>query len=76
MELLKWVHNKRSRDAKYKKEELSGFSSEEMKEVYEFHKSLPDYKATPLVNLKNLFIDNNKGLKKPQSLELDFCDVK
>ncbi len=37
-----------------KNPELSGFSSEEMKEVYEFHKSLPDYQATPLVDLKTL----------------------
>ena len=27
-------------------------------------------------NHQLLFIDNNKGLKKPQSLELEFCDVK
>lgn len=54
MELLKWVHNKKSRDAGYKKSELSGFSSEEMEEVYDFHKSLPDYQATPLVDLKTL----------------------
>lgn len=54
LELLKWVHNKKSRDAEYKKSELSGFSSEEMKEVYDFHKSLPDYRATPLVDLKTL----------------------
>ena len=51
LELLKWVHNKKSRNIEYKKSELSGFSSEEMKEVYEFHKSLPDYQPTPLVDL-------------------------
>ena len=37
--------------------------------------SLPD-SINNLQSLKNLFIDNNKGLKKPQSLELEFCDVK
>lgn len=54
MELLKWVHNNKSRDMNYKKEKLVGFEEKEMKEVYDFHKSLPGYKATPLVELDNL----------------------
>lgn len=54
MELLKWVHNTKSRDAGYTKEKLVGFEEKEMKEVYEFHKSLPEYKATPLVELDDL----------------------
>ena len=54
MELLKWVHNSKSRDINYKKEKLVGFEEKEMKEVYDFHKSLPGYKATPLVELDNL----------------------
>lgn len=54
MELLKWVHNNKSRDRNYKKERLVGFEEKEMKEVYDFHKSLPGYKATPLVELDNL----------------------
>lgn len=54
MELLKWVHNNKSRDINYKKEKLVGFEEKEMKEVYDFHKSLPGYKATPLVKLDNL----------------------
>lgn len=54
MELLKWVHNNKSRDRNYKKEKLVGFEEKEMKEVYDFHKSLPGYKATPLVELDNL----------------------
>ncbi len=54
MELLKWVHNNKSRDINYKKEKLVGFEEKEMKEVYDFHKSLPGYKATPLVELDNL----------------------
>ena len=54
MELLKWVHNTKSRDVNYTKEKLVGFEEKEMKEVYEFHKSLPGYKATPLVELDNL----------------------
>ncbi len=62
MELLKWVHNTRSRDAQYKKEELVGFDEKSMHDVYEFHKSLPNYKATPLVDLKNLAA--HYGVKK------------
>ncbi len=54
MELLKWVHNTKSRDVNYTKEKLVGFEEKEMKEVYEFHKSLPGYKATPLVELDDL----------------------
>ena len=62
MELLKWVHNTKSRDAQYKKEELVGFDEKSMHDVYEFHKSLPNYKATPLVDLKNLAA--HYGVKK------------
>lgn len=54
VELLKWVHNTKSRDVNYQKEKLVGFEEKEMKEVYEFHKSLPGYKATPLVELDEL----------------------
>lgn len=54
MELLKWVHNIKSRDCNYKKEELVGFDEKSMHDVYEFHKSLPNYKPTPLVDLANL----------------------
>lgn len=54
MELLKWVHNAKVRDENYKKEKLVGFEAKEMKEVYDFHKSLPGYKATPLVELDEL----------------------
>ncbi len=62
MELLKWVHNTKSRDAQYKKSELVGFDAQSMHDVYEFHKSLPNYKATPLVDLKNLAA--HYGVKK------------
>lgn len=62
MELLKWVHNKKSRDAEYKKSELVGFDDKSMHDVYEFHKSLPNYKPTPLVDLKNLAV--HYGVKK------------
>ncbi len=62
MELLKWVHNKKSRDAEYKKSELVGFDEKSMHDVYEFHKSLPNYKPTPLVDLKNLAA--HYGVKK------------
>ena len=62
MELLKWVHNKKSRDAEYKKSELVGFDDQSMHDVYEFHKSLPNYKPTPLVDLKNLAA--HYGVKK------------
>jgi diaminopropionate ammonia-lyase len=54
VELLKWVHNTKSRDVNYQKEKLVGFEEKEMKEVYDFHKSLPGYKATPLVELDEL----------------------
>ncbi|WP_300372867.1 diaminopropionate ammonia-lyase [Fusobacterium sp.] len=54
MELLKWVHNKKSREVDYKKSELIGFDEKSMHDVYEFHKSLPNYTPTPLVDLKNL----------------------
>lgn len=54
MELLKWVHNTKSRDVNYTKEKLVGFEEKEMKEVYDFHKNLPGYKATPLVELDDL----------------------
>ena len=36
MELLKWVHNTKSRDVNYTKEKLVGFEEKEMKEVYDF----------------------------------------
>ena len=62
MELLKWVHNKKSRDAEYKKSELVGFDDKSMHDVYEFHKSLPNYQPTPLVDLKNLAA--HYGVKK------------
>lgn len=62
MELLKWVHNTKSRDAQYKKSEFVGFDAQSMHDVYEFHKSLPNYKATPLVDLKNLAA--HYGVKK------------
>lgn len=62
MELLKWVHNKKSRDAEYKKSELVGFDDKSMHDVYEFHKSLPNYQPTPLVDLKNLA--THYGVKK------------
>jgi diaminopropionate ammonia-lyase len=51
---LEWYQNKNSRDNKYKKSKLTEFNSKEMEEVYNFHKSLPNYKATPLVELDNL----------------------
>jgi hypothetical protein len=28
-----------------------------------------------LKNLKNLYIANNNGLKKPDDLDVEFCDV-
>ena len=62
MELLKWVHNEKSRDAEYKKSELVGFDDKSMHDVYEFHKSLPNYQPTPLVDLKNLAA--HYGVKK------------
>ena len=62
MELLKWVHNKKSRDVNYQKEKLIGFDAQSMHDVYEFHKSLPNYKPTPLVDLKNLA--THYGVKK------------
>ncbi len=39
MELLKWVHNTKSREVDYKKSELIGFDEKSMHDVYEFHKS-------------------------------------
>lgn len=54
MELLKWIHNKKSRDLIYKKEKLKGFDEKEMQNVFNFHQSLPNYEPTPLVDLKNL----------------------
>ena len=62
MELLKWVHNTKSRDTNYQKEKLIGFDAQSMHDVYEFHKSLPNYKPTPLVDLKNLA--THYGVKK------------
>ena len=62
MNLLKWVHNEKSRDKNYVKSELVGFDEKSMKDVYEFHKSLPNYKATPLVELDNLA--KHYGVKK------------
>ena len=52
----------KSRDAEYKKSELVGFDDKSMHDVYEFHKSLPNYKPTPLVDLKNLAV--HYGVKK------------
>lgn len=54
MELLKWIKNEKSRDKNYKKEALFGFEDEVISEVYDFHKTLPNYKPTPLVDLENL----------------------
>ena len=62
MDLLKWVHNKKSRNKNYVKSELVGFDEKSMKDVYEFHKSLPNYQPTPLVDLKNLAA--HYGVKK------------
>lgn len=60
--LIDWVQNTRSRDKNYKKSKLEGFDEKTMKEVYTFHKSLPNYKPTPLVELNNLA--NHYGVKK------------
>ncbi|MFA6877673.1 MAG: diaminopropionate ammonia-lyase [Fusobacterium sp.] len=54
MELLKWIKNEKSRNKNYEKIPLFGFQDEDINEVYNFHKTLPNYKATPLVNLKDL----------------------
>lgn len=54
MELLKWIKNEKSRNKNYEKVPLFGFQDEDINEVYNFHKTLPNYKATPLVNLKDL----------------------
>ncbi|MDP0506138.1 MAG: diaminopropionate ammonia-lyase [Fusobacterium sp. JB019] len=54
MELLKWIKNEKSRDKNYKKEALFGFEDEVISEVYDFHKTLPNYKPTPLVDLESL----------------------
>ena len=62
MELLKWVHNTKSRDNNYTKSELTGFDEKSIHDVYEFHKSLPNYTPTPLVDLQNLA--NYYGVKK------------
>lgn len=52
MEKLKYVKNLASLSKT--KVDLSAFDEQILKEVLEFHKTLPDYKATPLVDLKNL----------------------
>lgn len=54
MELLKWIKNEKSRDKNYEKAPLVGFEDEVINEVYDFHKTLPNYKATPLVDLEEL----------------------
>lgn len=62
MELLKWVQNEKSRDKNYTKEALVGFDEKEIQDVYNFHKTLPNYAPTPLVDLKKLA--EHYGVKK------------
>lgn len=54
MQQIKWVHNRKVREEDYSKKGIQGFSKEEIKEVLNFHKSLPNYSPTPLVDLKEL----------------------
>jgi diaminopropionate ammonia-lyase len=54
MEMIRWIQNGQSEKRSNQKRAVSGFSKEEIEEVYLFHKSLPAYKATPLINLKQL----------------------
>lgn len=51
---MEWVHNGKVREEDYPKKGIQGFREEEMKEVLKFHKSLPNYNPTPLVDLKEL----------------------
>lgn len=54
MELLKWIKNEKSRNKNYEKTPLFGFEDEAINEVYNFHKTLPEYTPTPLVSLESL----------------------
>lgn len=53
MNKIELIKNENAR-AKREKDELKDFDKSVMDEVRNFHKTLPDYKPTPLVDLKNL----------------------
>lgn len=54
MQEIKWVHNSKVRNKQYAKKKIEGFEKGEIREVLNFHKSLPNYNPTPLVDLKEL----------------------
>ena len=54
MKLIEWVKNKKAKEDKNAKENVLGFDKKTIETVVNFHKSLPDYQETPLVDLKEL----------------------
>lgn len=51
MKMIKWVENKKRKESK---EKIFGFDKKSIDSVLKFHKSLPNYEKTPLVDLKEL----------------------
>lgn len=51
MKMVKWVENKKRRNSK---EKIFGFDKKSIDNVLKFHKSLPNYEKTPLIDLKEL----------------------
>lgn len=51
MKMMEWVENKKRKDFK---EKIFGFDEKSIDSVLKFHKSLPNYEKTPLIELKEL----------------------
>ncbi len=61
MDKFKWIENSKVRNTNYSPVPLIEFNQEEINEVYNFHKTLPNYVPTPLVQLDSLA--KNYGIK-------------
>lgn len=51
MKMIEWVENKKRKNSE---EKIFGFDKKSIDSVLKFHKSLPNYEKTPLINLKGL----------------------
>ncbi|MCY7007224.1 diaminopropionate ammonia-lyase [Fusobacterium simiae] len=51
MKIIKWVENKKRKNSKGK---IFSFDKKSLDNVLKFHKSLPNYEKTPLIDLKEL----------------------
>lgn len=69
MKDIELIKNTKARTSEGQRYELKDFDKEVMDEVRNFHKTLPDYEPTPLVDLKNLakYLGVKKILVKDES---------